>query len=148
LPYTDAGLVVVGKDQPGPFQRLAGRLGVQRRIRFLGPRRDVHRLYGAADVFCLPSWYEPFSNACLEAMSAGLPVVTARETGAAEVIREGLNGFVLFFPVRPEDLGDRINRALKIDRRKLIVANDKLLEPFSWETNVNQTMAVYEELMG
>jgi UDP-glucose:(heptosyl)LPS alpha-1,3-glucosyltransferase len=56
----DGRLVVAGKDDPRPFKQEAVKLGVDKRIIWLGAQQKVERLYGAADVFVLPSWYEPF----------------------------------------------------------------------------------------
>jgi UDP-glucose:(heptosyl)LPS alpha-1,3-glucosyltransferase len=50
--------------------------------------------YGAADCFVLPSLYDPFPNAALEAMAAGLPVITSTQCGAAEFIEPGHSGAV------------------------------------------------------
>ncbi|MBW2139791.1 MAG: glycosyltransferase family 4 protein, partial [Deltaproteobacteria bacterium] len=108
-------LLVVGRDRIKSYESLARKLSVAERVKFLGPRMDVERLYGAADVFVLPSLYEPFSNACLEAMAAGLPVVTSRETGAAEIIDDGQNGYNVDFPVDADELAEKMSRSLKID---------------------------------
>jgi UDP-glucose:(heptosyl)LPS alpha-1,3-glucosyltransferase len=144
LPHCPVRLLVAGQDRPGPYQSLAGRVGVREKVSLLGPRTDVERLYGAADVFVLPSWYEPFSNACLEAMASGLPVITTRETGAAEIIREGVNGYTLSFPVSPQDLAEKTAQALDLDRSTLVEANRELLAPFTWEKNLADTLAAYE----
>lgn len=61
----------------------------------LGPVRDVRPLLSAADVFILPTVYDPFSNACLEALSIGRPVITTEANGCAEILREGVNGSVV-----------------------------------------------------
>ncbi|HEX8964504.1 MAG TPA: glycosyltransferase family 4 protein [Rhodocyclaceae bacterium] len=91
----DAHLLVVGKDrQLDKAQALARRLGVESRVRFLGGREDVRPYYGAADLFCLPSLYDPMPNAALEAFACGLPVVTSTTSGAAELVEEGRNGAV------------------------------------------------------
>ena len=147
LPLVGARLLVAGADRAGPFQDAARRLGVDDRVVFLGPRRDVDRLYGAADAFVLPSWYEPFSNACLEAAASGLPVVVTRESGAAEAIREGANGYLVDFPVDPEELADKVNRALKLDKDRIVRTNETLLAPFSWDDNLEQTLAAYREIL-
>lgn len=148
LPHCGVKLLVAGRDDQGPYIRLAKQKGVIDRVVFLGPRTDVVRLLGAADVFVLPSWYEPFSNACLEAMAAGLPTVTTMGTGAAEVIEEGINGYTASFPVEPEELAEKMELAIKIDQSGLITANEKILEPFDWDLNVDQTLAAYEEILG
>jgi glycosyltransferase involved in cell wall biosynthesis len=68
--------------------RLAAELaGVADRVRFLGQRSDVPRLMAAADVFCQPNTGpEPFGFVLLEALHAGLPVVTSNFGGAAEIV--------------------------------------------------------------
>lgn len=88
-------LWIVGNDrQPGHYRKLAMRMGVADRVRFLGPQTDVRPFLAAADAFLLPSWYDPFPNACLEALACGLPVVASTATGTAELIRPGENGAV------------------------------------------------------
>jgi UDP-glucose:(heptosyl)LPS alpha-1,3-glucosyltransferase len=68
------------------------------RVRFLGVVQDMPALYGAADIFLLPTIYDPFSNACLEALAAGLPVVTTRANGFSEIMETGVHGTVLDDP--------------------------------------------------
>ena len=147
LAGVDGFLVVVGRDDIWPFKREAAKMGVDKRIVWLGPQKNVERLYGAADVFVLPSWYEPFSNACLEAMAAGLPVVTTRETGAAEAIEDGVNGYAVDFPVWTDSLAERISAAMKLDREKIIDANQRILVPFTWEENLKQTLQAYDDIL-
>lgn len=91
----DAVAVVVGRDRhTARYKSLAQKLGVAERIRFLGGQEDVRPFYGAADIFCLPTLYDPMPNAALEAMACGLPIVTTPDCGAAELLVEGSNGFV------------------------------------------------------
>lgn len=68
------------------------------RAQFLDEVRDMPALYGAADIFLLPTIYDPFSNACLEALAAGLPVVTTRANGFSEIISTGAHGTVVDDP--------------------------------------------------
>jgi UDP-glucose:(heptosyl)LPS alpha-1,3-glucosyltransferase len=82
-----AHLVVVGRDRNAPrFERLAGRLGVDARVRFAGPQLDPKPYYGAADAFVLPTLYDALSNAVLEALACGLPVITSDRCGAGELV--------------------------------------------------------------
>jgi UDP-glucose:(heptosyl)LPS alpha-1,3-glucosyltransferase len=90
-----AELWVVGRDKHADrYQARARRLGVAHRVRFLGPQVDVKPYYGAADSFALPTLYDPFPNAVLEAWACGLPVVTSDSCGAAELVDPGRNGYV------------------------------------------------------
>jgi glycosyltransferase involved in cell wall biosynthesis len=67
----------------------ARRLGIADRVRWLGEQRDVRRLLAAADVHCQANIApEPFGIAYVEALAAGLPVVTSRSGGAMEIVDE------------------------------------------------------------
>jgi glycosyltransferase involved in cell wall biosynthesis len=90
------------------------RLGIQGHVSILGFRSDVVNLLYSADLFVLPSLAEGFSLAILEAMAAGVPVVATRVGGAAEIIEEGRNGF-LVPPADSETLSRAIQRALDLD---------------------------------
>jgi len=90
-----AHLVVVGKDKAlGRYRRLGQQLGLGPRVHLLGVRGDVGPYYGAADAMVLPTLYDPFPNVVLEAMAAGLPVITSTKCGGAELVQEGVSGFV------------------------------------------------------
>jgi len=83
-----AHLLVVGRDRhPARYVALARRLGVTQRVTFAGPQTDPRPFYGAADAFVLPSLYDALSNAVLEALACGLPVVTSDRCGAGELVK-------------------------------------------------------------
>jgi UDP-glucose:(heptosyl)LPS alpha-1,3-glucosyltransferase len=81
-----------------------------RKVRFVGQMRDLVPCLAAADAFLLPSIYDPFSNACLEALAAGIPVITSDANGFSEIIRPGEEGEVLS---NPADIS-AITKALEI----------------------------------
>ena len=92
----NARLLVVGRDRAEPVLRAgSARAGVGHRVHFAGGQADVRPFYGAADCFALATLYDPFPNAALEALASGLPIVVSRESGAAELVREGFNGYVV-----------------------------------------------------
>jgi UDP-glucose:(heptosyl)LPS alpha-1,3-glucosyltransferase len=91
---TGARLIVVGKGDTSSYRALARRLGVDARIAWLGPRPDVERWYGAANVVVLPTIYEPFGNVHLEALAAGVPIVTTTRAGGAEIVPEACGAVV------------------------------------------------------
>ena len=86
-------LLVAGRGRPAPFLRAAPAAAA--RSRFLGPVRDMAACQAAADVFVLPTLYDPFSNACLEALAAGLPVLTTDANGFAEILTPGMDGDIV-----------------------------------------------------
>lgn len=88
-------LVVVGHDKhERRYRKLAEKLQIGERVLFLGGQREVKPFYAMSDVFVLPTLYDPFPNAVLEAMACGLPVVTSSKCGAAEMVSDGVSGFV------------------------------------------------------
>lgn len=93
-------LIVAGKGNAASFQNAPA-------LNFLGPRPDLQPDFAAADVFVLPTIYDPFSNACLEALAAGLPVITTSANGFSEIISDGIHGSI----VAPGD-GDALAGAL------------------------------------
>lgn len=132
---------------PGATLFVAGRgktrgLPRSERVRFLGPqsRAEMTRLLAAADVFALPTIYEPLSNACLEALAAGLPVITTTANGFAEIIESGIEGEI----VAPGDV-PALTAALSrwADARRRTEIRERLLAKgaqFSIEANVARTL--------
>lgn len=110
----DARLDVAGADSPGPFARLALRLGVEGRVSFLGrmPRDAMPALYRRAHALLHPTFLDPFSLVALEALACGCPVATTRRNGAAEVIRDGEEGFLLDDPRDAAGLAGRLSELL------------------------------------
>jgi UDP-glucose:(heptosyl)LPS alpha-1,3-glucosyltransferase len=91
----DLHLAVVGADRRlAAFKADAASRGLGAQVHFTGGVEDVRPWYGAADCFVLPTLYDPFPNAALEALACGLPVVTSTACGAAELVTEGANGHV------------------------------------------------------
>lgn len=88
-------LLVVGKGRPERYRSLLKKWDLDSQVRFLGVRSELTPLYQAADALVLPTLYDPFANACLEAMACDCPVLTSADNGAAEVIAHGQTGYVL-----------------------------------------------------
>jgi UDP-glucose:(heptosyl)LPS alpha-1,3-glucosyltransferase len=138
----DAYLLVVGHDKNlEKYQARAQQLGLGSRVRFAGRQGDVKPFYGAADGLVLPTLYDPFPNVALEAMASGVPVITSSKCGAAELIRDGENGFVcdaldsIALSERMRQLADRekaerIGKAARdtVAGLHLETMSDKLLE--------------------
>jgi UDP-glucose:(heptosyl)LPS alpha-1,3-glucosyltransferase len=137
-------LVVVGRGRPRPFQRLAGRLGLVDRMHIVGPSDAVQRYYAAGDLLVLPTLYDPFANVCLEAMACGLPVLTTRSNGAAELIVAGENGYIQEDATDAGELARLL--ALCLDRgtlARLGGAARSTAAPFTRERTMQQTLALF-----
>ncbi len=101
-------LLVVGKDDPGPYETLAWEYGVRRSVTFLPPRNDVIFYYSTADVVVGPSLEDTFALPITEGMACGIPVITSLATGASELIINGQDGILLSNPEDPEELASSI----------------------------------------
>jgi UDP-glucose:(heptosyl)LPS alpha-1,3-glucosyltransferase len=112
-------------------------------VRFLGVREDLPALYAAADLFLLPTIYDPFSNASLEAIAAGIPIITTRANGCAEIIAEGQHGSIV---ERADDI-PALTRWLRLwcDAERRAKARPRLLElaaRYDIAVNVRRTLDV------
>jgi len=88
-------LIVCGKDREfKKAQRLAQQITAPGRIKLIGPMADVRPVLWASDVLCLPSLYDPSSNAVLEALACGLPVVVTENVGMATEIANADAGLI------------------------------------------------------
>jgi glycosyltransferase involved in cell wall biosynthesis len=98
------------------LEQAADRTGVRGRVRFVGEQQDVESLFAAADIHCQPNvGPESFGMAFVEAMAAGLPVVTTRIGAAPEIVDETCG--VLVEPNRPAELVATL-RQLVIDETR------------------------------
>ena len=113
------------------------------RVQFLGPMREMDPYFAAADVFILPTVYDPFSNACLEALAAGLPVITTSANGFSEVLQPGIDGEVLDDPTDSEAIARAIEGWSDPERRDAIKPHLlKLASKLTIEENVRATLEV------
>ena len=142
-----AWAIISGKDKHADrYGKLAVKLGIAHRVRFTGAVSDVRPFLAASDAFVLPTLYDPFPNAALEAMACGLPVVTSTKCGAAEIVREGENGFV-------RDALDIGGFAQCLDRldpetaRRMGEAARESVAPLTPEAMGHGYLALYERLL-
>jgi len=96
--FTSFRLLVAGRDNPVRYQRRLDALGLTRFVTFTGPTQRVTSFYHAADVCVHPTYYDPCSRVVLEALWHGVPCITTSFNGAAEVMHDGLEGFVIDTP--------------------------------------------------
>jgi UDP-glucose:(heptosyl)LPS alpha-1,3-glucosyltransferase len=141
-----AHLIVVGEDRAQARARaLARELGIGERAHFLGGRTDVRPWYGAADAFVLPTLYDPFPNAALEAMACGLPVIVTVQCGAAELVSEGANGMVC--DALDEDaLASALRRLGASGARAMGACARETAERFGLDAMAQKLVALYRDL--
>lgn len=107
-----AMLVVCGCTRDRRYRRLAERLGIGHCVKFLGFVDDVAACFAGCDLFAFPTFYDPCSLVVPEALHAGLPVITSGNNGAAELIDEGVTGYVVTDPFDRAAWADRLARLI------------------------------------
>jgi UDP-glucose:(heptosyl)LPS alpha-1,3-glucosyltransferase len=114
-----------------------------KRVQFLGEIADLRPIYAAADIFILPTIYDPFSNACLEALASGLPVITTRDNGFSEIIEHEAHGSIIDSAHELTQLRDAIQ--FWSDSTRRAAARSTILErasQFDIAKSVDQTFAI------
>jgi glycosyltransferase involved in cell wall biosynthesis len=106
----------------GSLKQMANRFGISDRVRWIGERDDVPRLLAAADLYCQPNLEpEPFGVAFVEALAAGLPVVTVARGGACEIVDDSCG--VLVPPRDPRALAAELKQLIEDDGRRARLAS-------------------------
>jgi UDP-glucose:(heptosyl)LPS alpha-1,3-glucosyltransferase len=138
-------LLVVGGGDQKRYAKLAGHLGVAQRVRFLGSVSAPESLYLAADSFVLPSLYEPFGIVILEAMAAGVPVITSKLCGATEEMQHRRHVLHLEDPTSVEELSEAIRLLIRDEsvRKMLADAGREKAKEYSWERIAQEMLGVY-----
>jgi UDP-glucose:(heptosyl)LPS alpha-1,3-glucosyltransferase len=109
-------VLLVGRAAPSPYSEKIRALGLADRFRYGGSRTDMGRVHGAADIFVLPTRYEAFSLAVVEALASGLPVITTNVPGARDLVIDHCNGRLQQDPTSSEELTLLIRDALNDHR--------------------------------
>lgn len=144
----DLKLLVVGGDDKGPYERLAGSLGIGERVIFAGKGKDMRGFYQAGDAFAYPTLYDPFANVCLEAMACGLPVITSKVNGVSDIITDGFDGLLLDAPADEAHITDKIAFILNGERRKEMAEKAyTLAQKYSMDRHMEKVMALYMEVV-
>lgn len=143
-------LVIIGAGDNTALKEQAARAGVSERVHFLGARDDVKACLGYLDIGILCSESEGFSNAIVEYLQAGLPVVCSNVGGNPEAVRDAENGFV--FPMGDiEGFSEAVLRlANSPELRKKLgdAARRDAVERFDMSVMVNSHQALYRRITG
>jgi UDP-glucose:(heptosyl)LPS alpha-1,3-glucosyltransferase len=140
-------VLVAGQDNPAPYQAAIERHHLHGRVRFLPPRPDVEFFYAAADAYVGPSLEDAFAQPPAEAMASGLPVITSRRNGGAEIISHGSDGLILEDPEDVRTLAEWIRKLLEDSsfRCGLGVNAACKARNFTWENNAAEMKALFEQ---
>jgi len=142
-------LLIAGRGNARPYKTRRFLFWREDPVRFVGEVADLRPVYTAADIFILPTIYDPFSNACLEALACGLPVITTRSNGFSEIIENGINGSIIDNPANLTGFRDAIRFWSDRSRRDAArVANVACASHFDILKNVAQTLEILTRASG
>lgn len=148
----DVNLKIVGEGpEKTSLRELAKGMHLTKNVTFLGsvPHEEVYALMAGADVYALPSLYDPAPHAPLEALSVGTPVVASDVGGIPEVVKDKKNG-LLVGPNDPKELAGAILKVLKSPRMRDDMGKEgmKTAKRYEWDKIVDKIEDAYGELVG
>ncbi|MFB6347326.1 MAG: glycosyltransferase family 4 protein, partial [bacterium] len=126
------------------------RLDLEEHVKLVGSVSNVEPYYHRADLFCFPSQYESQGMAVMEAMAAGLPVISTIEGGLAELIEPGKNALVVR-PGEPDEITSAVSDLLDNDqkRRRLAeAAQETIRGSYTLDALTNRTISLYRTVLG
>lgn len=139
-------LVVAGRVSAREVMRSAAAFKLSEKVIVTGPTEDVAAYHAAADVFVLPTQYEAFCLAILEALGSGLPVVTSDVPGARDAISEGVNGLLVRDPSSGEELAASVSLMLDAEyRQNMSESASHSVEQYQWPRVLEKYEAVLRD---
>ncbi len=140
------GVVIVGREPETKLRLFVKKLELENVVVFPGATKKPAEFYGACDVFVLPTFYDACSLVVFEAMMAELPVITTKWNGAAGIIENGLDGFVLSDPADVDALCSTMEKCLDKEflSRAAEAAGKKALN-YTLRQNHKKMLAIFDE---
>jgi UDP-glucose:(heptosyl)LPS alpha-1,3-glucosyltransferase len=140
-------LLVVGKGKERRYLRMAREMGIVDRVIFAGVTQKVEDYYLASDIFAMPSRFDTFGLAVLEAMMAGLPVIITQRVGARDLVNSDVQGFVLSEDPSPGDVAEKLAVLMDKENRRRMGENARELAlQHTWNRTVDQVEEIYQFL--
>ena len=135
--------LIAAGERSSRWERLIEKLGLEDRVFLLGKVRGVEKVYSAGNFFVYPTLFDASSNAVLEAMACGVPVIASRYSGTGELVEEGVSGFIISSPENPSEVAEKMERALKARWKEMGEAARKTVEKYPQE----EVFEKYEKLL-
>ncbi|MDD5652165.1 MAG: glycosyltransferase family 4 protein, partial [Candidatus Moranbacteria bacterium] len=141
-------LKIIGEGyQKEELESLIKKLGMEKDVEFTGvlDRKEITKCFSLSRIFVSTSLNEGMSNAMLEALASGLPIIATNTGGTAEIVRDGKNGFVI-------NMKDACDTAEKIERiildeeleKRMALESRRIAESMSWQKVAENYFNEYE----
>ena len=121
-----------------------------KKISFISPKKqkDLINYYNSSDIFILPSIEEGLAMVQLQALACGVPVISTKNSGAEDIIQDGVNGLI----IQPFSVNDIKNKIIYFIENKDLISkySNKAIESskkFTWEIYSKKLMSIYEDIL-
>lgn len=126
-------------------------LDLEDKVTFTGlitPNTEFLKYYNAADVFVFPSAAEGMSNNMLEAMASGLPIIMTPTGGAEELVRDGVNGYIIKFN-DSDDIAEKLGQLINNPRLAENMGREsrRIAEQMSWRKVAQDYQKIYQKIV-
>jgi len=145
----DIYLLVMGRDNPSSYTKMLKDKGLLKHVIFVGEQQEPEKFYAAADMMVFPTLYEPFGLVITEAMASGLPVLVSANAGAAELIKDEIDGLLIKDRNDIQEIAQKIKWLYENKNKSMEIGNKarKTAEKYSWEVVSNKTLDLYEKVL-
>jgi len=148
-PHSPCRLVVVGNGDQRGYEQRARRLRAERYMVFLGGVDDLAAVLALTDVAVLPTFYDPASRFILEALGAGIPVITTRFNGAGDLFTHARHGIILDDPTDVPGLAQAVRDLSDSARRTAMchaIRQDGIIDNVSIDRVATELKALYASI--
>ena len=142
-------MLIVGQDNEKKYIKMAESLGIGNQVIFAGTQKEkLEQIYCACDIFSMLSKFDTFGLTVLEAMAASLPVIISANVGAKDLVKQGMNGFIVQDRTNIDSISEKINFLLKDDIRTRMGENaHETARNNTWETVSKRYEQIYKGLL-
>jgi len=139
----------VGIEPDSELRALVAANGYRDLVKFVPNTPRIAELYSAGDCYVLPTLYDTFSMATLEAMACGLPVIVSRKAGITELLSSTRDCFILEDPQDTHSLAGFIERLVRDETLRSRMGSEarRTAEANSWDVVADRTMSAYREIL-
>jgi len=142
-------LVVVGEAPYPVLLRRIAQLGLEETAIFTGPTKSPEEYYANCDVMVLPTFYDACSLVVMEAMACGLPAITTTANGAAGIITNGKDGYIISHPPRVAEIAEAMKACFSKKRLQHMAKEASITgQRYSLERNHQEMLRVFNEVAG
>lgn len=141
-------LIVSGSDNHVE-KILVHQLGLHSRVHWVPHSIDIHKFFSASDCLIFPTFFDTFGMVIAEAMASGLPVITNKHAGAAELIKHAESGFLTEEPWDIRRISEYLNLLETDPEISLRIGKEarKSIELYTWERCAKDTLEFYKKIV-